>query len=144
MGGEVKIYFIPKSMTGRDYLKFIKSELEEDILRLYPPPRQAITWLQDREGFQTAKIVQKYLQKSALTPISSWPSHSPDLNWQENVWEMLDQGVRKRRPTTLRGLRKAVKEEWKRIDIDSIRNCVLSMSERIEAVIAAGGGNTRF
>ena len=142
--GKSKIYFIPKKMSGRDYLNFIKGELEEDILRLSHHPRQNITWLQDREGFHTAKIVQKYLEKSALTPISSWPSHSPDLNWQENVWEMLEQGVRKRRPINLDGLKKVVKDEWGKIPLDSIRKCIESMPRRCEAVIAANGGNTKY
>ena len=138
------IYFISKSMNGEEYLELIESELEEDILRLDPSPRQPITWRQHREGFHMAKKVQKYLENSPLIPISHWPSSSPDLNWQENVWEMLEQRVRKRRPTTIRGLKKVVKEEWETIDIESVRNCISSMPERLKAVIAAEGGNTKY
>ena len=138
------IYFISKSMSSREYLSLIESKLEEDILRLHPHPRQPITWLQDREGFHTAKIVQKYLENSSLIPISGWPSNSPDLNWQENVWEVLDQRVRKRMPTTIKGLKKVVKEEWERIDIGIVRKCIHSMPTRLKLVIAAKGGVTKY
>jgi hypothetical protein len=88
--------------------------------------------------------VQKYLENSPLIPISGWPSNSPDLNWQENVWEVLDQRVRKRKPTTIKGLKKVVKEEWERIDIGIVRKCIHSMPTRLKLVIAAKGGATKY
>lgn len=142
--GKTPIYFLPKSMKGGDYLKFIKEKVEPDMLRLYPTQRRRPVWLQDREGFHTATVVQDYLKKSPIIPLQHWPSHSPDLNWQENVWEVLEQGVRVRNPTTLDGLKKVVKEEWAKIDMPTIQKCVSSMERRLEAVVAANGGNTKY
>ena len=142
--GKTPIYFLPKSLKGWEYLDFIKKKVEPDLLRLYPKKRRPPVWLQDREGFHTAAVVQNYLQESPIIPINAWPSHSPDLNWQENVWEMLEQRVRLRCPTIIKGLKKVVKEEWEKVDMASIRNCVSSMEERLEAVVAARGGNTRY
>lgn len=142
--GKTPLYFIPKSMKGPEYLEFIKSKAEPDLLRLYPKRKKPPIWLQDKDGMHTAIIVQDYLAKSPLIPFSLWPSHSPDLNWQENVWNMLDQGVRKRRPTTIKGLKKVVKEEWEKIDIEKIRNCVRTMPERLASVIEAEGGHTKY
>lgn len=142
--GKTQLHFLPKSMKGQDYVEFIKLKAEPDLIRLYPYRTKPPIWLQDREGFHTAKVVQKYLQKSRIRPIESWPSHSPDLNWQENVWEMMEQRVRERNPSTLRGLRAVLLEAWDDIDLGHLRNCERSMPDRLEAVIAARGGHTRY
>ena len=142
--GKTRIHFIPKSMKGWEYLDFIKKKAEPDLLRLYPRKEKPPIWLQDGEGFHIAKVVKEYLKKSRIIPIADYPSHSPDLNWQENVWEMLRQGVRKRRPTTIEGLKKVVKEEWEKIPLSKIRKCISSMDKRLAAVRAAGGGNSKY
>jgi transposase len=142
--GKTPIYFLPKRLKGWQYLELIKEKIEPDLLHLYPKKRTPPIWLQDREGFHTATVVLKYLRESPIIPIKDWPSHSPDLNWQENVWEMLEQRVRLRCPTTINGLKKVVKEEWENVDMASIRNCISSMNERLDAVVAARGGNTRY
>jgi hypothetical protein len=142
--GKTRLHFLPKSMKGKDYLEFIQEKAEPDLLRLFPQKTKPPTWLQDREGFHTAKVVQNYLKKSRLRPIEDWPGHSPDLNWQENVWEMMAQRVRERNPRTLAGLRPVLQEAWDDIDLDDIRKCVRSMPDRLKAVVEAKGGHTRY
>ena len=73
-----------------------------------------------------------------------WPARSPDLNPIEHVWDMLGRNVRQRDHTTLAQLRTSLLEEWDRIPADAIRRVVNSMPERLQAVIDAKGGNTRF
>ena len=142
--GKTPLYFLPKSLKGKEYLSLTKEKLEPDLLRLYPQKRKPPIWLQDREGFHTATAVQKYLTQSPIIPIDNWPSHSPDLNWQENVWEMLEQRVRLRHPTTIKGLKKVVKQKWENVDMASIRKCIGSMEARLNAVVAARGGSARY
>ena len=86
--GKTPLYFLPKHMTGPGYLDFIKEKAEPDLLRLYPNKRKKPIWLQDGDGCRTATVVQNYLQKSRISPLDGYPSHSPDLNWQETVWEV--------------------------------------------------------
>jgi transposase len=142
--GKTKLHFIPRSMTGKDYAEFLRGEAMPDLMRLYPHKTHPPILLQDREGFHTAKVVQDFIRKSPLKTVSPWPSHSPDLNWQENVWEMLMQGVRERNPTTFEGLRKVMEEEWEKIPMAHIRKCIRSMPRRLEAVIAVEGGMTKY
>ena len=142
--GKTPLHVLPKSMKGPAYLDFIKKKAEGNLLQLYPLRHHPPIWLQDKDGMHTAKIVQKYLKKSPILPISSWPSHSPDFNWQEKVWEMLGQRVRMRAPTTIKGLKKNLLEEWENIDMRQVRNCIRSMPERLEAAMAAQGGNTPY
>jgi transposase len=142
--GKTRLHFVPASMKGPAFVDFIKKKAGPDLLRLYPSPANPPVWLQDRDGSHTAKVVREYLATSRLTSIEDWPAHSPDLNWQENVWEMMAQRVRERNPRTLEGLRPVLQEAWDDIDIEEIRSCVRSMPDRLEAVVAAAGGHTRY
>jgi len=57
---------------------------------------------------------------------------------------MMEQRVRERNPRTLEGLRPVLQEAWEDIAMDDIRECIRSMPDRLEAVIAADGGHTRY
>jgi transposase len=142
--GKSRLHFIPTSFKGQDYADFLEREAIPDLMRLYPYKTQPPTLLQDREGFHTAKVVQKTIKKSPIQAIDRWPSHSPDLNWQENVWEMFMQGVRERNPITFEGLKKVMEEEWEKIPMTHIRNCIRSMPHRLRQVIASGGGDSGY
>jgi transposase len=75
-----------------------------------------------------------------------WPASSPDLNPIENVWQLLKARIRARPtyPTTLAEMEAAVIEEWEHLEVEDFAGFINSMPERIEAVIAAGGGHTRW
>lgn len=79
-------------------------------------------------------------------PSLNWPASSPDLNPIENIWSILKRRLHDRRPRP-RGkaaITEAVLEEWDLITEEDIDKCIRNMSERIEAVIAANGGHTRW
>jgi Transposase/DDE superfamily endonuclease len=73
-----------------------------------------------------------------------WPANSPDLNPIENVWHILETNVRKREPRPMKkeDLKVALKEEWRRLDMDKIRKLIEGMPRRMKKVIAAKGGST--
>jgi DDE superfamily endonuclease len=75
-----------------------------------------------------------------------WPSSSPDLNPIENLWHILCSNIRKRRvqPRNKEALIDALQEEWGKIDIEKVRNLCLSMPRRLQAVIDANGGSTKY
>jgi hypothetical protein len=79
-------------------------------------------------------------------PSLNWPASSPDLNPIENIWSILKMRLHDRRPRP-RGraeIREAILEEWDLITEEDIIRCINNMPERIEAVIAANGGHTRW
>ena len=76
----------------------------------------------------------------------TWPSNSPDLNPIENLWHILRGNIRKRKhqPRNRNQLIEALLEEWKKLDIDVINTLIDSMPRRLQAVIDAKGGSTKY
>lgn len=75
-----------------------------------------------------------------------WPPQSPDLNPIENLWKQLKDAVQKRSATikTAADLKNALVEAWNDIEKDSWNVLIDSMPERIDAVLKAKGGSTRW
>jgi len=76
----------------------------------------------------------------------NWPPAPLDLNPIENVWFLLKDRLNKRhpQPQALEGMGEAIKEEWDGISEVHLLTFVDSMPERIQAVITASGGHTRW
>jgi len=75
-----------------------------------------------------------------------WPPSSPNLNPIENIWHLLKTRLNKwnPRPTTMAAVRVAILEEWNGITIDEIWRVVDNMPQRVQAVLAAEGGHTKW
>ena len=75
-----------------------------------------------------------------------WPSRSPDLNPIEHAWSMLSRRISRRtpRPWNLAQLATALKEEWQAIPQEKIAKLVDNMPRRINAVLKAKGGFTKY
>ena len=75
----------------------------------------------------------------------SWPAQSPDLI-QINLWAEVKKSIRayKKPPSNLADLDRYVKKHGKEIPKHTIENLVDSMLQRIQAVIAANGGPTKY
>ena len=142
--GKTDLHFISSKMNSSDYEQLLREEASRDMERLYPNRVRKVKMQQDGDGCHTAAIVQKILKKAPYGVVDDFPAHSPDLNWQENVWEMLDERVAKRRPRTVEGLKRVMVEEWEAIPMSAIRKCVESMPRRLADVIAARGGHTKY
>ena len=76
----------------------------------------------------------------------TWPSSSLDLNSIENLWHILHSKIRKRRPKILKkeDLMCALVEEWEELDIVVVNHLIDSMPHRLQAVIDAKGGSTKY
>ena len=79
-------------------------------------------------------------------PILDWVAQSPDLNPIENLWNHLDSQVRKRKPVprSKQELIEVIQDEWRKITIETCQRLILSMPNRVKAVIKAKGGHTKY
>ena len=75
-----------------------------------------------------------------------WPARSPDINSIEYAWNHIGWALRNRQgpATTLSELEAALVEEWNMVEQDFIRGLIESMPIRMQAVISAKGGTTRY
>jgi transposase len=100
---------------------------------------------EDNAPVHTAKITQSFKAEQQVQSIK-WPAQSPDLNPIENLWDECSRRIRQRpdKPKNLDDLEKIVKEEWQRVPIRVCEKLIDSMPKRLQAVIDANGGPTRY
>ena len=75
-----------------------------------------------------------------------WPANSSDLNPIENIWKLLKDNIQKYEsfPRIIYELKAALKEEWLKFGINILREVIDSMPRRINAVLEAKGGPTKY
>lgn len=130
------------SLTARRYITEI---LDVHVVPFAESFGEGFTLMHDNARAHTAAIVSDFLRRSQIS-VMQWPARSPDLNPIEHLWDHLKRKVRSRdpAPSTLQELQTAVIEEWGLIPQEELLKLVRSMRDRMEAVIWARGGNTRF
>lgn len=74
------------------------------------------------------------------------PANSPDLNPIEHVWKKLKTQINDRpvHPRSAIDLEAAIMEEWAKIDVSFINKLIDSMPKRVDAVLEAHGGPTKY
>ena len=92
-----------------------------------------------------SRAVTAYLQSEVVTSIP-WPAMSPDLNPIEHIWDMLGRRIQAREPPvqSIRQLEAALHREWQQLSQQDIRRLTGGLRRRVEAVIQARGGYTRY
>lgn len=139
--GVGRLVFIEGIMDRYLYKSILEENLKPsvDILNL------GNQWIfhQDNDPKHTAHIVRDWLLYYAPRQLYP-PPQSPDLNVIEHVWEILQRKIRKHHITSAPMLKEKLKEEWRNITPSETENLVNSMPRRLQAVIDARGGPTKY
>ena len=101
---------------------------------------QPYHFVMDNARQHTSKKTSAFIQDNNISVLKGFPAQSPDLNIIENVWKMLEDRIRERRPRTLAGLWRVAREEWGNIDQQSIKRCVDALPKRMKLIEERGGG----
>ena len=68
----------------------------------------------DNDPKHTAKLIKEWFENNGISTLN-WPSHSPDLNPFENLWNTLKDKVHKWNPQNIKQLEELCKEEWGKV-----------------------------
>ena len=104
-----------------------------------------VTFQQDNDPKHTSKKAKKWMEDQNIT-LLDWPAQSPDLSPIEHLWVHIKNRLDEY-PTQSRGVwetwERAV-EVWNNIPPEVCQNLIESVSRRLEAVIKAKGGHTKY
>lgn len=132
------------TMKKEDYINILDTTLKES-LEYYGLGKNEYIFQHDNDPKHKAKATTQYLEDQDIE-VLRWPAQSADLNPIEHVWDKLkiQIGQREKRPTSVHELWDMVLEEWELIPQEMIEKLYESMPRRVEAVLKAKGGNTKY
>lgn len=125
--------------------RYIQEILEEHVVTFAPFVGDDFVLMHDNARPHVARCVMEYLNEVGISQME-WPALSPDMNPIEHIWDYLKRKVHDRpvAPNSLAELRSALIEEWELIPQTLIQHLIEGMYRRLQAVVAARGGNTRY
>ncbi len=140
-GWRSQLMVIDGKLTANRYMATVLRAQVVPYMQQHP---QAI-FMHDNARSHVANVCQQYLQANNVQCLS-WPPYLPDINPIEHVWDHIDRQVRARQPPPRNHaeLRQALIEEWHNYPQHKINRLVTSVPRRIQAMLRANGGHTRY
>jgi transposase len=111
---------------------------------LVPRYNREMMFMQDGAPAHTSYKTRHFLLLKGVRYCKDWPAMSPDLNPMENLWAIVNYQVRLRDPQTYDELVSVVREEIGKVSRDQITTLIDSVKSRMNAVIEAQGGWTKY
>lgn len=137
--GALKLEVFEENLDSEGYLEILRSR-EEEMNNLYP---EGWIFQQDGSGVHRSDLVTDYIDYNTIETIN-WPAYSPDLSPIENVWGWLKTQVNKDMPQTLDSLKRSIRNNWNRIDVEFLKPYFDSMPQRMEMVIRGQGAKINY
>ncbi len=132
--GKTSLYCFSEIMDANLYVEIVERHIPEINQMLGDDWR----FQQDNDPKHTSRIAKTFLNDN-VPEVMDWPSNSPDLNPNENLWNIVKTNVEKRMPDNHGDLEQFMKEEWGKIPDSVLINLVNSMKTRCELVIEKNG-----
>ena len=76
--------------------------------------------------------------------LPNWPGSSPDLNPIKNMWGVMKRHIEKENPMNLEGIKKIILWVWRALNGDFLKKLYDCMPHRMDLVIKAKGGVTKY
>ncbi len=130
--GMGSLHVLKGTMNAERYIKV----LEQHML-----PSRRCVFQQDNAKPHTAAITTAWL-RSRRVRVLNWPACSPDLSPIENIWCIIKQKIRQRRPRTLQLLETYIRQEWDQIPTPKLQKLITSMPRCLQTVLKRRGDAT--
>ena len=88
------ICHVPMRLDSKEWVKILRRRVGP-FMRSAFPERSKCTILFDGETLLHTDDAKAAMRQAGLRALPAWPSHSPDLNPQENVWAWAEPHLRK-------------------------------------------------
>jgi hypothetical protein len=131
-------------MDGKLYVEILNDDLLGSLDDLEINKRD-VYFQQDNDPKHTSGVATDWFRRKKVDTLS-WPPSSPDMNIIENIWDYLERRVCTRDCLLMNSKEMwgALQEEWMGIEMDYITKLFESMPCRIEALLEAKGGYTKY
>jgi transposase len=135
---------IEGTMNAELYEEILEDEMLK-TMRYYKMKKDKTTFQQDNDPKHTSKHCQKWFKDHKIK-LLDWPAQSPDLNPIEHLWQLIKIRLEEyeEAPTSIMELWERVQVEWNKVSKEECINLIESMPRRIEAVLKAKGGHTKY
>jgi transposase len=128
------------TVTAKSYCKHTVPVVV-DYLKQFPE----LVFMHDLAPGHKAYLTKAALQRAQIV-VLTWPANSPDLNPIEAIWQEIKELIYKLspRPKNIAELKTCIENIWQSLDKNRIIRLIDSMPERLQAVIDAQGGHTKW
>ena len=141
--GRGRLYKVDGKLNAQQYLGILQNVMLPSMQDAFGDAGGI--FMQDNDPKHTARATKQWLQENNVA-VMEWPPQSPDMNPIENLWHIL--GLKRHelqtRPTSTNQLWDVCKSSWNLITAPECARIVNTMPARMEAVIKAKGGATKW
>lgn len=134
---------IDDRLTSRNYVHMLENIMLPSVLQIFP--ENNFVFQQDNCPIHTARIVSEWFQQNNVE-VLQWVPKSADLNPIENVWAEMVKRMTMAQFRTRDDLWDLIENTWEDLMEQQgyVRNLILSMPRRLQAVIDANGGIIKY
>ena len=98
---------------------------------------------QDNARPHTSRSTRRWFTDHEIE-VLEWPSQSPDLNPIENLWDIISRRLQCQTWRKPDELWQKILDIWTALPTDILHGLIASMPSRLQAVISARGGHTKY
>ena len=134
---------VEERMDANQYVSILEDHMLPSLEESRIP--EEVIFQQDNDPKHTSKKAKKWMKDNNIT-LLDWPAQSPDISPIEHQWVHLKRELAKYPipPKGVWDIWKRVAEVWNNIPPEVCQNLIESMPRRLEAVIKAKRGHTKY